>query len=226
MKRALWILAVFLVAGCQTSEAQRASLTPSQAAADRLVRQHMLGVALQSRVNESIIEIHAARGNESLDVSIASILVSTYRHFRGNENHERTLRTSADLANAKLEMALEMLGEKSADATYVANVAKVGSLKQQVTNDPKSLQVPIELKWNEAFTVEDAREVVQILPLLKSATDAQAFTKAKAAIQQELERSPDLLAPFKNAKPTSPDVARSRQRVFSLIADARRSGGR
>ena len=77
MKRALWILAVFLVAGCQTSEAQRASLTPSQAAADRLVRQHMLGVALQSRVNESIIEIHAARGNESLDVSIASILVST-----------------------------------------------------------------------------------------------------------------------------------------------------
>ena len=189
--------------------------------ADRITKGALMQV-VKTPANEPIIEIHASRSDEPLDVSIASVLV-----WSGVGRLE-SLKSTAGLANVRLGAILEMLAERP---DYVQNVVKAASFRQSVVNElakgPDRRAGEIEFKWNREFTEVHAKEVVQLVPVLQSASDATAIAKGRAAVYKALTAAPELLKPFADEKPVPPDVLKSRQRTKALIdAGMRPVGGR
>lgn len=206
--------------GCTAGEAQQAKTRPLiDVVADRITKAALLSVVKSSNgANLPIVEIHASRSDEPLDVSLASVLVWS------GEGRVDSLKSSAELANLKLGMRLELLTDGS---DYVKNTVTVASRDQAaanlVANDPGRQGGALELKWNSEFTEAHAKDVVQLAPIFKAASDTAAIAKARDLVSKALVASPDLLKPFAEERPVPDAVVKSRARTKALIETARRS---
>ncbi len=207
--------------GCTTSEAQPAKPRPLiDVVADRITKGALLSVVKSSnRANHPIVEIHASRTDEPLDVSLASVMVWS------GAGRVESLKSSAELANLGLGSVLRILTDGS---DYVKNTVIIAARDQEVANllanDPGRQDGAVELKWNSEFMEAHAKDVVQLMPIFKAAADAAAIAKARDFVYKALVASPDLLKPFAEERQVPDAVVKTRARIKALIETANRSG--
>jgi len=167
---------VFEVASCSSSTAQKKGTPLVDSVADRITKRQLLKHALP-KMSELILDIYAARIEEPLDVSIASIIVFANKDYRGGEHHLGTLKSTADLANVQLGIGTKISESLAGDSTYIQDVLKVASVNQEVASAPGMRQEEVELKWNQEFTNQDATEIAMLPPMLSAAGDSASIGK-------------------------------------------------
>ncbi len=117
--------------------------------------------------------------------------------------------------------------EASDPRPYETRVEMTSELAQAALNiDSEATTERLELAINNAFTAEAAKRIMSLERELGSSSDVRALLenrqKTRDTILAILKRKPDLLKPFLERKPLSPELMKSRQQMRALLDAARK----
>lgn len=180
--------------------------------AEQLSSEDALRMAFEDRITIFLGGWLGSAAEEPFDQRLALACVFAYRGMSSD--------TMKSLMESKLRLAGGVMVLLADDEKYLKALIKNGA--QEIANDERrGASHDRELRFNEQLTETQARDVAHMLSILNVPKEfTESRRKMEGRLRAILRAEPDLLRPFLQAKPTTEQLRKSRQRVNALIREA------